>query len=263
MLFGAVSMDSISDTCYKTLENNLALIEDTILFFEKSISLRNHGYQIFNWGARKDLKNEFEQLQAIDHVSLDLISKPLYISSHAFFENFLRDLIVACVNYLNSDPQKITEKSIREHMFLSCKALLSLRQPLDHLEISEKILIANLKKCAGDVAELTATSMVFGFNSTTPDNIESYVKNLGIQLNWNDLGKDSSLKNCTGCERTCDCTKAIKKSLLGMVKNRNRLAHTGSASDISTTTLREHINFVRLFSKAILQLLNDKLSTRR
>ncbi len=250
-------MASISNTCYVSLTSKLDTVSETIQFIEKSINVRNYGYEIFNWSSRPDLQKEFKSLHMLDAVTLDSFCRPLYVTSHAFFENYLRELIASYVDYMNSETSKITELTIKQHMFQSSKALLSLQKPLDHLDINEKRIVDNLYHCVNGKPSLSGEAMIFGFNSSTPESIENVLAKLGVSFCWDALGRVPEVQQVirtTGTRKTAD---AIKETLKEMVRNRNRIAHTGDAADVTMAILKDHMCFIRTFSKAIFEFLSS------
>jgi hypothetical protein len=111
----------------------------------------------------------------------------------------------------------------------------------------------NIGTCVPGATTFTLNPEAISLQSSLLD-LESFMDTLskfGYQINWDKLGADAQVKECMGSTGTRDAANLLKGYLLEIVKQRNRVAHTGSSSDITPALLNEYLTRLLSLARAI------------
>jgi len=259
----------VFDTLETNLDAYLQELAECLEFVRASTRLRPRLGEHVNWpgtgAAEKQLINSFLNRKTVRE---QLIYRALYVSTHAAFEQFVRDLVVTAADYIcaNIDSyENLWAELQSEHIYRTGQAMATVYQPLEHYDFDYEKLSRNIGTSVGGGGKFTLNSdaLALVWGTFTPDNLDKVVNRVTVALNWDSLAKHGELAACFGDGRTRDLAKAVRASLELMVKNRNRIAHsTGIAAEVEEPQLREQIRFVRAFCHALATLMKSELTKK-
>lgn len=249
-------------------EFNIALDELTssLEFVRVSAKLRPRLNELVRW---EGLEPEASVLvrQYINQKSFE--AAPLYrgavIVLSGAFEHLVRRLVHEFVVRINESVAMydlLADKIKIQNTLRTGHALITIGQPLDHLDMDYFELSKNIGTCRPGIAEfvLNANAFTTALSSISPKHLEEILKRIDVELSWDDFGKDSALRQMFNEKDTRRTAKAVQAHLEKFVRTRNRLAHTGSGGIIITDDqLDDYLQFFRLFAKRLVEVLKQRL----
>lgn len=180
-----------------------------------------------------------------------------FVSLVAGFEEFLRKTLETAVKVRARTAKDFDELGTSVHD-LHMKAtgfLLTLKsnppQQLRSLDFFQ--VCRNIGTCFPGTTSFTLNPEAISIQSSLLD-LESFMDVLNkfqYKISWDILGADVEVKKCMGVKGTRDSAKSLKQSLTKMVRQRNRVAHTGSSSDITPGVLEEYLASLVALARAI------------
>lgn len=190
----------------------------------------------------------------------DRVYQGLFISVHAGFEQFIRDLIsdgINIINEQNKSSSAIGDKFgalISHHIVLSGRALSSYFEPREYYKFVYPEIIQTLttnfnnshpSKMSGSVFAQLVGNMNF-------KKIEDIFDKFNFKFNPTEFARVPQMSIVLKTSGVKETEKAIIDFINLMLTLRNRLAHSqGASSDITRDTLEKQIAFLRLLTPAL------------
>ena len=242
----------------KNLDAFIQELTECLDFISASSALRPRLREFINWDAAKGppqqlITNFLDRKGVRDR----LIYRALYVSGHAAFEQFARDIVAEAADYISSSVgpyNSLWEEIRKEHIFRTGQAMETIHQPLEHYAFDYHQLSTNIGSCipGRPSFRLNSDALALIRGTLTPDNLEKLIKRLSVPFNWDSLASYQPLKTRFQARGTREVANEIRVFLEDMVKNRNRIAHsTGVAAEIGEGQVREQLEFVQAFCHAL------------
>jgi hypothetical protein len=180
------------------------------------------------------------------------------------FEQFIRGLLHDAVLSVRRSVKKydaLGEHIKKENMRRTGQALDSIFEPLDHFDFDYYELCKNIGTCIPGSEEFMLNANVFSIyvSNLTPEHLTKAVARLGVSLNWDDVGGDAGLQELLGGSGARETANDVQDYLKEFIKNRNKLAHTGSGLTFTSEEVEEFLKFFRLLGKRLVQVLEKQV----
>jgi hypothetical protein len=250
------------------LDAYLQELTDCIDFVSVSSALRPRLGAYIAWDAGDLPKQLITDFLGSKSVREQVIYRAIYVSGHAAFEQFSRDLVSDAADQISAtigSYDNLWGDIKTEHLYRTGQAMVTIRKPLEHLPFDYHQLSTNIGSCVpgGSKLRLNATALALVHGPLTPDNLESLITRLSIPFSWDSLASHQPLKACFRATDARESANEAKAFLDQMVKNRNRIAHsTGTAAEIDEAELREQVRFVGAFCHALSALVKRELNKK-
>lgn len=184
-----------------------------------------------------------------------------FISLVAGFEEFLRQTLESAVTAKARAVKSFDDLGTPAHdLHMKATGLLLTQKanPPQQLRSVDFFQICrNIGTCIPGAKAFTLNPEALSIQSNLLD-LEGFMETLkkfGYNINWDRLGADAELKKCMGLKRTRDAANLLKQYLAEMVRQRNRVAHTGSSSDITPAVLEDYLLRLLSLARAIASVL--------
>jgi hypothetical protein len=246
---------------FETLETNLDAylqeLTECLDFVAASARLRPRLRDYINWQApnfpHRLISNFLDSVSARDQV----IYRALYVSGHATYEQFARDIVTVAADYISANVSpydSLWEQIRKEHIYRTGQALETIYQPLEHHAFDYDQICTNVGGCLPGRAtfQLNSAALALIRGALTPENLERVINRLSVSFSWDKIASHGPLQACFQVRRTRDFANEVKAFLEEMVRNRNRIAHsTGLAAEVGEAHVREQIRFIAAFCHAL------------
>ena len=246
---------------FESLENNLDAylqeLTDCIDFVATSSTLRPRLAPYVTWNAENLPKLLITNFLGTSNAKEQVIYRALYVSGHAAYEQFSRELLVAAADYISANIgpyDSLWDEIKKEHVFRTGQAMETIHQPLEHYEFDYHQLCTNIGGCipGRPTFRLNSDALALIRGALTPENLEKVIRRLSVPFNWDSIASHAPLKACFQTQGTRALANEVKDFLDDMVKNRNRIAHsTGIAAEIGEAHVREQLRFIAAFCHAL------------
>lgn len=180
-----------------------------------------------------------------------------YMSLVAGFEEFLRETLNSTITARSQAVKSFDDLGTPAHdLHMKATGTLLARKakPPQQLRALDFFQVCrNIGTCIPGAANFTLNTEAISIQDSLLD-LESFMDTLqkfGYKITWDTLGENSEIKKCLGVTRTRDSANQLRKILAEMVKQRNRVAHTGSSSDITPAVLDEYLSRLLLLARTI------------
>jgi hypothetical protein len=257
------------ETLDKNLDAYIQELTECLDFVSASSQLRPRLREYVDWtAAKRGATQLITRFLGSKNVREQVIYRALYVSGHAAFEQFARDVVAQAADYISTatGPYDSLWKEMKmEHVYRTGQAMATIYQPLEHYTFDYDQLSKNIGGCIPGEArfKLNSDALAFIRGTLTPENLEKVIRRISIPFNWDVIASHPPLKACFLVSGTRDSAKEVKTFLEGMVKNRNRIAHsTGTAAEIGEPEVREQIRFVAAFCHALSAFVRAELSKK-
>jgi hypothetical protein len=190
------------------------------------------------------------------NVREQLIYRALYVSGHAAFEQFARDLVAEAADFISAKVasyDNLWNEIKTEHIYRTGQAMATIHQPLEHYAFDYHQLSRNIGGClpGGTLFTLNSDALALIRGTLTPENLEKIVKRLTIPFNWDTLASQPRVRACFQTAGARDLANEARAFLEMMVKNRNCIAHTTDTAEIGEPEVRQQLRFVAAFCHAL------------
>jgi hypothetical protein len=199
--------------------------------------------------------------------SVDRLLPMFFLSLHTGFEEFLRQLVIEFADEVNSRGLSYVEALSRcppllqWNMKQTGAGLLTVFEPLDHLDLDFNALAKNLATTLGDSEQalLNGSTLAIRERSFNSTGIAYYFKRLGLTLSWTEMCKEKSLQLAFGGTGPTKTATDVQTFLDASLKARNRLAHSQAASMQFT---RQEIDSNAVKLKALAAVFDSKVQNQ-
>jgi HEPN superfamily RiboL-PSP-like protein len=262
--------NTFAENALKEFDATLDELGSSLEFLKASSKLRPRLGDFLDWpGMSGDAKSLVGQY--FKHTSPEPIPfyRGIVIILVGTLEHLLRNLIQEAVLRLSQTTatyDELDDKIKKENIRRSGQALTTIVKPLDHFEFDYYSLCKNLGSCIPGSKEFRLNAVAFGvFISTMgSDNLEEAFRRLGINLDWDELARDSGLQRFFDRSTIRETNKDIQDYLTDFIKKRNKLAHTGgSGITFSSDEIENLIRFVRLLGKRLAVMVNRESKSKK
>jgi hypothetical protein len=247
-----------ASTSLAVFDDHLSRIETGLNFVMTALSAKKNAPTVINWGADRYALNEMKSFLAVEVYPEELLYNTNYLSSVAAFEEFLRkslaSAILASVTKLKNFDELDT-KLQDLHMKATGRLLARRSNPPQQLiGLNFFDLCRRIGTCipGGTKFEINAEALCLLDDSMA---LESFIETLnlfGYQLSFDTLGADPAIGTALRTAGTRETSKALVNFVKDMVRQRNRIAHTGTtSSEVTYEILTDHIRVLRTLAIAI------------
>jgi hypothetical protein len=261
---------SIYDDAKREFSNAMLLVRGNLTFVTAALKLRPRLNGMMDWnspdtGAVAEAK-AFMTFKDIDELYLYSGFVVVIASS---FERFVRRLISDAVKHHNKKLKTHADLSVHmlhQNWLRSGQVLTKVFEPPDECDIDYDELSRNLGTTAkGDHAPvMNAEAFSVFLSNFTPDRVVDSMKRIGVELDWDDLGRLPAMQQVSRTTRTKETAKAIKDTLKDFMKKRNRIAHGGSiAAEIRSSDIDNYLSFFAVFSPSIAEITEKHLLAKK
>lgn len=251
-------MTGLGSTALLVFEDHLARIQTGIRFVEVALSAKKSANRAIDWRADAHAVGAVRTFIGVEAYPEDLLCNANYLSSVAAFEEFLRQTldtaILASVAKLRSFDDM--DPGLQDmHMKATGRLLARRANPpqqlsgLDYFELCRRI-----GTClpGSTTFEFNSQALCLLDDALSVDQYLETLRKFGYSASWDTLGAKEELRACFGTTGTRETRKALERFLADMVRQRNRIAHTGtSASEVSSEVLLEHLRVLGATARAL------------
>ncbi|WP_027716711.1 HEPN domain-containing protein [Desulfuromonas sp. TF] len=249
---------AVSSVPLAVFQEHVRQIELGIRFIYAAGAVRRCVFEVVNWeSGQRHALDEIRRFHEVGEYPERQHCNANFLSLVAGFEEFLCRSLEAAILAKARRVKTFDELGAPVHD-LHMKAtgyLLTQKakppQQLQSLDFFQ--LCRNIGTCFPGSTSFELNPEAISVQSNLLD-LESFIETLGkfgYRITWDILGGDQRVKDFMGIQGTREAGKLLRQFLADMVRNRNRVAHTGSASDITPDVLTEYLNRLRLLAQAI------------
>jgi hypothetical protein len=191
-----------------------------------------------------------------------------FMSLVAGFEEFLRQTLEYAITARAQSAKSFDDLGTHVHelhMMATGSLLVKKAKPPQQLRSLNFFEVCrNLGTCLPGAKTFTLNPEAISIQTSLLD-LESFIETLKkfkYQIGWDILGADTEIKKCMGVKRTRDSANQVRQYIDKMVAQRNRVAHTGSSSDITPAVLDEYLIRLRCLARAITNCLEKKIPSK-
>jgi len=244
-----------------TLLTQLDNISLSLNFLSLSTSLKRTLSQTINWASGvQHALNDVRSFLDADIFPEQLFFNSSYLSSVAAFEEFLQNTIEAKVE---SEIEKaaifeqLPENLRIRHMIASGKLLSLYENAPDHLSVNFSEVCRRLGTCMPESTdfELNTNALCFLKNIINLESFLEFLSKCCCQIDWDVLGRDAAIQKQLGTRGTRETAHQLKSYFKEMARMRNRIAHTGTPSDVTPAILDSHLSILRATAITITTVL--------
>jgi hypothetical protein len=248
-------------------EDHLARIEAGLGFVEVAVAGRKQLRDIINWGGDRYAVDAAKAFLAADLYPEELLCNSCYLSSVAAFEEFLRatldSAIRASVSAMTSFDDMGRELHAA-HMKATGRLLARCSDPpqqaagVNFFEVCRRLgtCMPGSKKFEINSEALWILNDSLSFGAS----LEMLVQ-FRYVVTWDLICANRDVQARVHATGTREAAKALRDYLEDMTRQRNRIAHTGTtASEVTVTTLREHLALLLAVSKVLTGALGARSS---
>lgn len=211
-------------------------------------------------GARGFVKSRLESTAPARQILLN----SFYLTMVSGFEEYLRGKIrEATEGYSNANKKydEVNQNVRMTHVRASARLLRRIDDPPDYLTLNVDELCRGLGSCVpgSDRVLLNPDAFADVESLVLLENFVERVRIFGFDVTFDVLGKDAAIRealkfSARGGAR--EVGKALRKELMELRRNRNRIAHAGgSAAEVTTELLAFHRSLVQAVANAIDQIV--------
>lgn len=192
----------------------------------------------------------------------------IMVSLAGTFEQFVRRLIRDGILWINKSVtqfEKLQEPLRQQNLFLSGRALATVLNPPAEITYDYELLCKNLGTCrtTGGTLVLNADAFVVGISNTNPTRINESLLRLGVEIDWDIFGRDTTLQALLGETRVRHAANETQKWLKEFIVTRNRVAHSAVGGiQVSETQLRTSIDILAAFAPTLAQAVEEGLKKK-
>lgn len=254
----------------RELDATLGDVRSTLRFVKAAAHLRPRLGKMGAWdGLDPDSVRAVQAYVDEKAFQPDTTYRGLYIVLYGALEQFARRLIRDAIVLIDATVggfDDLDERLKIQNVYRTGQALATIGDPPDHMNLDYEELCRRIGTCIKGSSSfcLNADAFSLFYSNLTPARLEDVLNRLGIKANWDVFGGNADLKVLVGRTKTRDAAKAIRRRLSEFTRTRNRLAHNGSAGVIITDVdVEETMEFLKLFSKSLADLVDKELPRRR
>lgn len=235
-------------------------------FVQLALQLKPRIGSVLQWQSQGEELELAKRFMGSPQPRPESIYGPLLVRLLANFERFIRQLVAWAVDERASAVPKyddLADSLAMRNLVLTGKMLSTLDSPLDHLVIDLDLLIGNLASCRRGntgAVQLNAPAFSAAVSGVSPANIEKGLEYVDVKNWWDTVGAIAPLVAVLGTKGARETGSRARQFLKELSRQRNQLAHGGDGSvSISESQLRDAINFIAAFSKALNGVVVDKV----
>jgi hypothetical protein len=250
-------------------EFNLALDDFTsnLEFIRSAARLRPRLSEMLHWSAMdSDAKKLADTFLKQGNAEERVLYRGMVVLLSGAFEQFVRRVIRDCVTSINKSVFKydaLDEKIQKQHVYRTGIALQTIHEPLDHLVLDYEGLGKNLGTCfnGSNDYSLNADAFTIFMSVISPKSLVDALDRLGLNINWDDLGRVQGLQDHFGKSDTRETAKAIQDFLKDFGRTRNKIAHTGNSGVVITESdFSQLLKMFRIFASAFSAVIESELA---
>lgn len=221
----------------------------------ESVLKRKIPWEVLDSAERATVQQQLDK----ELPTAQLMLNSFYITMVAGFEEFLRSTIRELATQMSGSGiqfDDVDEELLRLHIKESAKLLRKIDSPPDYIAYNEMDLCRRLGTCVpgSEKIELNGDAFAEIDALLKLENFLDRAALLGKKVNWDELGKNSSVKKAMRMER--DGTRAVANALAHELEDiarfRNRIAHTGgNAADVTAQLIRDHTTLLSAIADVI------------
>ncbi len=256
---------SIYEEANREFSTALSLVRGNLTFLTGALTLRPRMGGMINWqshdqGAVAEAR-AFMNFKDVDELYL---YSGFVVIIAASFERFVRRLISDAVRHHNSRLKRyedIAVSILHQNWYRSGQVLSKIFEPPDECEIDFDELSRNLGTTAKGASSprLNAEAFSLFLSNFTPDRVYESMRRIGVELNWDDIGRIPAMQAAAGKTQTKETTKAVKDTLKEFIRARNRIAHGGNlAASITRDDIINYLNFFDAFATALASVVETE-----
>lgn len=237
---------------------------DVLKYLSVSIRMRAALGKALHWQIIDDpTRNLASDFMSFRSINTNVIYNGLYTAAMAAFEDFLRNILKAAVRIKVEQAESfkdIGEKAINRHFRDSGRILIRVHDQPEYLHVDLYEIARRLGTC-------NLESNNFELNDDALTNIPKltqlteFIKCLtdfGFNINIDRIAAFKDVKQALNVSGTRGASKQLTKALDVAVKNRNRIAHTGSvAADVTQQSLEALVTLLRSIADSICSCLQS------
>ena len=245
---------------------SLADVEENLRFVESAAWLRPRLGELLNWnGLTQETRIRCQSFMDQKDVQLDLIYRGMFVLIAGAFEQLIRRCLRDAVAQISTTSPRYVEldaELVRQNVMRTGKALATIFDPPAHFDLNYGQLCGNIGTCVetSESVSLNADAFALFFSTLTPTKLAEVLRRIGVTLDWNVIGRHSSVRAALDMKKTNETATAAQRYLKTFINNRNKLAHTGSGGiSVSPTDLETSIKFFRGFVDALTEAMHSQL----
>jgi len=260
-------MASPFDASLATLLASISEAQDILGFIRDSFRVQTALQKAIDWQGEqtyeKRLATEFIKREL---PPLQVIRNGLYVIMVAAFEQFLRETIIVIVNIRVSTAKRfgdLGDSFIKRHMDYSGRLLSMVHRPPAHLGLNYYDICQRLGTCQQESIDFKVNEVAFSNvkGITELNNFLEHVSDLGVKIQWDDLGRTERLQGLFHTKRTCDASKELASAFVKITEKRNRIAHSGNTvSDVDDGIFLQDAKIIQLTAEVITEHFSSKRS---
>jgi hypothetical protein len=202
----------------------------------------------------KELASKFMKQATADQM---VIIRAMVVSLSGAFEHFVRRAVRDCVlaiNATNADYDALDAHFRNQNLYRTGMAFQTVYEPLDYLQFEFESLAKNVGSCVtgSKAAALNADAFPIFLSIMSPKNLSEALKRVGLELDWDDLGRDDSMRLVLDTRNTRETAAAIQELLKRFCRIRNQIAHSGNVGAVVTEDdFRQFLAFFRALAHTL------------
>ncbi len=237
----------------------------TFLFVVSASRLRPRLNSILRWEIvdpeGKALVDGF-----LKHASEEtVIFRGLVVSVFGAFEELVRRILrdgILAINTRTSVYDAIKDHIRKGNVYWTGKALQTIYEPVDHLQLQFESLTRNIGTCfaGSQKSTLNADAFAIFLSIFSPQALSDALRRIGVKLQWDEFGRVVEFQEAAGQSSTRDTAKWVEESFKRFGQMRNKIAHTGSSGVlVSQSDFEQLLFFFRPFGRALIQIVEREL----
>jgi hypothetical protein len=246
--------------CENSLEADLAEIEGSLRFSQSSFRLLSKSEAMLQAvSANADLREVMIELRNARIGDLSLTYRSTFIQIWFSFEQFVRRLVVT---YLDEFASRKSDFETLEKYGLARRNLQYTGTALQHIIENRRGLAINFFSLATNAATSVPGSAKVDLNSATfslflsgpsPDGLKESFRRIGIDLNWDDLGRSAEVQRATRSQGVRATAKHAEEFLRDAARRRHNIVHkTDNIEQITEAEVMDALSTFRAMGRALL-----------
>jgi len=257
---------AILDPALIELDVLLDEVRTSLQFTEEASRLRPRLNDILRWETVDgETRLACQRFMELNKFRPETVYAGLYVRLYGGLEQFIRRVLRDVIVEIDSLVEKYDELDVKiqqQNIRRTGDALATILQPPDHFPVNYESLCVNIGSCRDGATTfaLNADAFALHYSNITSSQLEKILKRIGIQLDWDDLGRIDSVQLFFDLEgKTRLAADETKDFLNKFSRTRNQISHNGAGGIVvAKQNMDQTVAFVSVFSRALVDLVIQK-----
>lgn len=256
--------------CQTAVVADLAEIQVALEFLTTAFKAYSKCGPILGAVAHNDeLRALFTEFRAIQLAEVTLLHQSLYVQVWSSFESFVRRLIIAYLEDFSSqkpDFDSLDKYGLgRKNLQHTGIALQNIFEDRPKLKVDYYYSLAKNTSSSipgSEKVHLNMSAFTLFMSGPSADGLKIMLKRIGVELNWDHLGRIDGVQKALKTKGTRETAKQIELYLKEAARKRNNIVHRATIEPINESDVSDAIVVFQELAIGLLKIAKDDCNTK-